>query len=478
MLFKGITKRWFLKCAILIVLIVCASECFLICSIKKASQQALKDSFLNKANNFSNVLCEESDTSQEAFNEKCKTYIKYSNNPNLLNVCVYDKYNNVVASKSEITTNDPMQDYLDVKDNKKSYSYSNEKLHNGIKAFSLSKALKDQQGNFQGIVRYTVSLQTFDDLIAKTLIASIIICLLMISFLIISSLFFIKSIIAPICEVSKTSRKIALGNFNAKLNKKHDDEIGELCDTVNYMAQKLSESEKMKNDFISSISHELRTPLTAIKGWAETIQTCPEDKDMYEKGVNVIIHESERLCGLVEELLDFSRMQGGRMILKLDKIDILAEISEAVYMFRKKAVEENKILLYSEPENLPAVLGDRNRLKQVFINVIDNAIKYTPENGVISVGAKEENGYISITISDNGCGIPNIHLPRVTEKFYKANTTQKGSGIGLAVANEIVILHGGFINIKSEENIGTVVTIMIPIAGAVEPDNIIKGETK
>ena len=161
-------------------------------------------------------------------------------------------------------------------------------------------------------------------------------------------------------------------------------------------------------------------------------------------------------------------MQSGRMILNLEKIDILAELSEAVYIFKERAFEEKKLLLYSEPELLPPVLGDKNRLRQVFINIIDNALKYTQENGVINVGAKEENGFIKITISDNGFGIPQEHLPKVKEKFFKGNMTQKGSGIGLAVANEIILLHAGSLDIKSEVNIGTVVTISIPI---VKSDN-------
>ena len=277
---------------------------------------------------------------------------------------------------------------------------------------------------------------------------------------------FINFIVSQINKVSKVARCIALGDFKTRILKSSNDELGELCDTINYMAQKLFESERMKNDFISSISHELRTPLTAIKGWAETIKIDENEKDakINNKGLQIIANESERLYNIVEQLLDFSKLQSARVILKLEKMDILAELSESVYMFRKKAKDENKILLYTEPESLPAVLGDKNRLKQVLINVIDNALKYTePYKGVVNINAKESKNFIKITISDNGCGISKDDLPKVKTKFYKGNNQKPGSGIGLAIANELILLHSGKLEIKSEENIGTVISIYVPI---------------
>ena len=186
-------------------------------------------------------------------------------------------------------------------------------------------------------------------------------------------------------------------------------------------------------------------------------------EEMNARGMSVIIRESERLSGLVEELLDFSRMQSGRMTLMMDKLDILAELGEAVYMFTERAAAEHKELIYEEPEMLPPVLGDINRLRQVFVNIIDNALKYTDEGGMVQVQAKEQGPDIVVMITDNGCGIPAEHLPKVKQKFYKANQTVRGSGIGLALADEIMRLHAGSLEIESHENIGTAVTITIPV---------------
>ena len=153
--------------------------------------------------------------------------------------------------------------------------------------------------------------------------------------------------------------------LDARIQKKHNDEIGELCDTINEMAIELGELSANENDFISSVSHELRTPLTAIKGWAETMQSGEIDRGTFDKGMGVIIRESERLSGIVEELLDFSRMQSGRMTLMMDRIDILAELGETVYMFSDRAKAEHKFYCTKNLQCYLLFWGDINRLRQV-----------------------------------------------------------------------------------------------------------------
>ncbi len=307
-----------------------------------------------------------------------------------------------------------------------------------------------------------VSLESADKQIFTVVAVLIAAGLVIILFIIVASYYFMRSILTPLKQISSTAKLIAQGDFKARIQKQSDDEIGRLCDTINDMADELGENERMKNDFISSVSHELRTPLTAIKGWAETLQSGETDRKMFDRGMGIIIHESERLSGIVEELLDFSRMQSGRMTLSMEKMDILAELGEAVYMFSERAKTEHKSLLYDEPRMLSPVLGDRNRLRQVFVNILDNALKYTNDGGTISVTASENDGSIRVVISDNGCGIPAEHLPKVKNKFYKANKTVRGSGIGLALANEIMLLHSGSLAIESHENVGTAVTISLP----------------
>ena len=270
-----------------------------------------------------------------------------------------------------------------------------------------------------------------------------------------------KSIVYPTIQVAEVARKIAKGDFTQRVEKKQDDELGDLCDSINYMAEELANTESMKNEFISSISHELRTPLTAIKGWSETLTTI-DDRETFIKGMRVISSETERLSQMVEELLDFSRIQDNRLTLQMDTIDILAELTETVLIYQERARALGITLNYYEPEMVPFVNGDKNRLRQVFINIVDNAIKYSDKGDTVSVEAYEQNDEICISVSDTGMGISKEDLPKIKTKFFKANHTRRGSGIGLAVADEIISRHGGTLTINSEEGIGTTVMITLP----------------
>ena len=179
--------------------------------------------------------------------------------------------------------------------------------------------------------------------------------------------------------------------------------------------------------------------------------------------MRVISSETARLEQMVEELLDFSRIQSGRLSLQKANTDILAELEDALLIYGEKARREGITISYAEPEFICVVYGDKNRLRQVFINIIDNAIKYTDAGGSIEIRAEMTDSTISITVSDTGCGIAQSDLPKVKAKFYKANSTRRGSGIGLAVADEIVAMHGGSLDIESEQGVGTAVTITLPL---------------
>jgi signal transduction histidine kinase len=312
-------------------------------------------------------------------------------------------------------------------------------------------------------LRYAVSLDKIDQQIVLFIALITIICLCILLFVILTSSYFINSIVRPVGKVGETARRIAQGDFGVRLQKQNDDEIGELCDTINDMAEELSQSEKMKNDFISSVSHELRTPLTAIKGWAETLSTGETaDLALLQKGMHVIIGETERLSQMVEELLDFSRIQSGRFNLVKDNLDIIAELSDAVLMFTERIKREQMSLIYNEPDYLAMVYGDRNRLRQVFVNIIDNAIKYSNPGDTITISVGRAASKVMISIQDTGCGIKAEDLPKIKAKFYKANSTRRGSGIGLAVADEIISQHGGTLEILSKEQAGTTVIISLP----------------
>lgn len=282
-----------------------------------------------------------------------------------------------------------------------------------------------------------------------------------------SGLYFINSIISPIQTIGKTAGQIAHGDFDVRIEtKRHiDDEIGTLCETINHMAEELASTEKMKNEFISSVSHELRTPLTAIKGWGETVAMSTDDPVLVKKGMEVIVGEASRLSMIVEDLLDFSRMQNGKLTYQMKPCDVVAEMSEAILALTDNAKKKQVTLDFTEPEKFPIVEGDGDRLQQVFVNLLDNALKYTPSGGSIVVGMKHDDKNIQIMVSDTGCGIAAEDLEHIKQKFYKGKDAVRGSGIGLAIADEIILAHGGKLEFASTLRVGTTVTVILPIGG-------------
>ena len=314
-------------------------------------------------------------------------------------------------------------------------------------------------------VRYMISLEYVDDQLGGMYFYGFLCVILVLAVIVVSGQYFIRSIISPIGKMRDATATFAKGDFTAEMGDFGSKELNELGESIGYMISEIKDTDRMKNDFISTISHELRTPLTAIKGWGETLlQIGASDTALMEKGMNVIIGESQRLSELVEELLDFSRISNGALKLRIEKVDILAELDEAVFVFRDRASREGIELVYNAPEDPAPALGDANRITQVFTNVLDNAIKYNTSGGKVTVLANiREDNHIVITVSDTGCGISEEDLPKVKEKFYKTNNTVRGSGIGLAVADEIIRLHGGDLEITSELGRGTTVKIILPI---------------
>ncbi len=341
----------------------------------------------------------------------------------------------------------------------------------GEKVMAVTSVIYDTNQRLVGGVRLMTSLEKVDTRILVFVLILVSLGLVMLFFAIVSGTYFINTIVIPVNEITQTARRISRGDYNIRIDKHYDDEIGDLCDTINDLAGELTAADQMKNDFISTVSHELRTPLTAIKGWGETMMSAPDDKELMQKGMNVILGETDRLSQMVEELLDFSRLQSGRLTMHMEKTDLLAELQEAVLMYEQRVRQEGKTLTLEEPPEGTAftVMADPRRLRQVFVNVIDNAVKYTDKGGHISVRTAIENNHIQVIVTDDGCGISMSDLGRVKEKFYKGNFTRRGSGIGLAICDEVIRQHNGILALESEEGRGTRVTIAVPLTQGAAP---------
>lgn len=321
--------------------------------------------------------------------------------------------------------------------------------------------------NVNRVARLVTSLEEADAAIYKIFSILLLAGIIIIGLFIVLSIFVSNTITAPVKGVTMAAEKMALGKFTEKANKRYDDEIGNLADTLNYMADEILKNDRLKNEFISSISHEIRTPLTSIKGWVITLRTGDLDnKEEIENGLRIIENETERLSDLVEDLLDFSRLIDGRIRLVIDEINILKFIKEILLQMGPRAQRLGVDLNLQVSEEITKefkIQGDESRLKQVFINIIDNAFKFTKQGGKIDLRADIEGENIIFVIEDTGIGISKEHLEKITQKFYKVDAKSSGSGIGLAVCDEIIKLHKGTLQIESETGEGTSVKVEMPL---------------
>ena len=315
-------------------------------------------------------------------------------------------------------------------------------------------------------MRLVTSLTLVQAQLKNVFIVSLIVVAAILGFTVASGLYFVRGIVVPLGQVERIAASIARGELDVRLPVTGDerDEVDRLRGTINQMAEGLEETEKMKNEFISSVSHELRTPLTSIRGWVETLRTLDDPTDEnYRKGLEIINNETARLYNMVEELLDFSRLQNGRIQMHNRPLDLVAELTDAVLFCEARIQREGLILSYAEPEEMIPVYADPDRLRQVFINILDNAIKYSAPGGRITVKLWKGEYKAFVEILDQGRGIPPEDLENVKTKFYKGSNAVRGSGIGLALVDSIMTALDGTLDIQSTLGRGTVVTLGLPL---------------
>ena len=466
---KGITKRWIFNIlSVIVFIIICIVLC-LSYVIEDYYYSSVEQTISYRFTELDKVFTDVSSDTTTDFLSLAQSYIEDFPDKEKLEIQSLNSVGRVTLTSTGFIPEEQeeMPDLeLALKDSEKSAITTSE-LISGENILAGTKVITNKDGTVVGAIRYVTSVSDINFSIAIIITVISVVALLIILCVVISGQFFIRSIVSPLKEMSLTARNIAEGDFESiAITKKYDDEIGELADAINYMAK------------------ELRTPLTAIKGWSETMLLSGDDLDkkIFQRGMTVILKESGRLTSIVEELLDFSRIQSGRMKLIQEKTDLVSELDEAVYMLKERSIQEKKHLMFDTPiEPFPVIMGDKNRLRQVFLNIIDNALKYTPEGGNIIVQIKNDITHITVLVSDTGCGIAPEDLPKVKGKFYKANQNVGGNGIGLAVADEIVQMHGGTLDIESGIGVGTTVKIQIPVYNEAEvvdmEDSNNKGES-
>ena len=463
---RGLRKRWLFNTVLPIVLLLIFIAVLFSAGITnyyyatmqkglESRAQAMADSFNEYfMDNGYRSYYQKATQSAEGFEEKARIELQFLNSSGRIEVST----SGLTAGSSPGT-----EDIAGARENRMT-PFQGRDPETGENIMAVSCPLISD-GRVVGVLRMVTSLRgvNFQILMVEAIV--VLIALLTLVLVIASNLIFINNVVEPVAVVTEAAKRISAGSYGFRIEKQYSDELGELVENINDMSLKIGQNEKMKSEFISSVSHELRTPLTAINGWGETILEDPTgDPEQLRRGIRIILNESRRLSTMVEELLDFSKMEDGRFTLSIEEMDLQAELEDAIFTYRELFRQEDIELGYEAGDDLlPPISGDPERLTQVFCNVLDNAAKHGGAGRRIEVSIFREGGYQVVRVRDYGPGIPEAELPYVKQKFYKGTSKARGSGIGLAVCDEIVNLHGGTFTIGNAEGGGAEVIIRLPM---------------
>ncbi|TKJ30117.1 MAG: hypothetical protein CEE40_06200 [Chloroflexi bacterium B3_Chlor] len=286
-----------------------------------------------------------------------------------------------------------------------------------------------------------------------------------------------RSIARPLQRIAAATEEIARGNYDEQLNITSPEEVRRLANSFNLMVREVKSSQQAQRDFVANVSHDLKTPLTSIQGFSQAIlDGAAADEGARRRAAQVIHEEADRMARLVDDLLDLARIEAGQIVMARDSValsQLLQECTEKMAL----CAEQGEVTLEAESDEGLVVKADRDRLAQVIHNLLDNALKHTPAGGRISLAARtvleavgkpgrQRGGVAEITVSDTGAGIPAEDLSRVFERFYRGDKSRtkegRGAGLGLAIAREIILAHGGDIRAESVVGLGTKFTITLP----------------
>ncbi len=463
---RGLRFKWMVKS--LSILTAVLLLCVIIVNVVMATQlnSSLRTGLVSRVNAAASFFSKYANSSYDELYSGAKRYVEGYEDKNIVELQILEPSGRVMFSTSNLAagmipkTGD-LEAALRTND---VATWTGKNPSSGEDIMAVSAPIIFPTGEIAAVVRCVSSMQTVMSQLWMCIGLSALIAIAIILLFFITNMYFLRSILSPLAKINDTAMQISEGRYGVHIDEPYSDEIGDLCATINNMSDAISRAESTKNDFISSVSHELRTPLTAIGGWSETLLGGGfEDITTFKRGLEIIKNEASRLTHMVEELLDFSRMQSGGLRMQMEKVDIQPDIEEVVFMYMETLRKDGLKLEFNEDDELPLINGDRARLRQVFFNILDNARKHGGDGKIITVSATANDSTIEITVSDYGAGIPAEELPYVKDKFYKGSSNKRGSGIGLAVADEIMRLHGGRLDVASVYGEGTTVTLTLPV---------------
>ncbi len=463
----GLRRRWLLNT----VVVVCALGILCVVAVTAAFAayyySNLESDMRRRAEETTDFFEEYLDKDYNEYYQSCITYAQTFEERNSIELQFIDARGRLVVSSyghwagASPTTEDITQAIS----SRGICAFVGEDPATSERIIAVSSPMIYSSGEVIGVLRYVTSTRIMDRQILKTAGLSSFAMLLVLAVILLSNSFYIRSILNPVAEITEKAKKIASGSYGSQIQTKYNDEIGELAQTINELSAKLNQNERMQTEFISSLSHELRTPLTAINGWSETLLSDTNLDEQTRRGMKIIHRETKRLTEMVVELLDFTRIQDGRFTLNVEQTDIRGEFEDAVYMYGSRLAQDGIRLEYEDyEEEIPEIPCDPKRMRQVFLNILDNAAKHGGEGKRIDAGICCQGSEVVVTIRDYGPGIPDDELPLVKKKFYKGSSKMRGTGIGLAVCDEIVQLHGGSLELENAPEGGTLVTVRLPMA--------------
>lgn len=462
---KGLRRRWLINtagsiCAVGLICVVLITAVFTVgCYSSMESDMRLR------AETTGAFLTETAAQSYEQCYQSCITYVKTFGNHNHTQLQFIHKNGEIIASSGGAGVGQILaaDDFLDAISRADIAKAVGKDPLTGKRAMAISSPILLENGEVVGVLRYvTPTLQLYKKVILVACVALSVLALMVVTALFNGS-YYVRFLLDALSQITEKAKMVANGSYGIQIQAQYDDEIGELAQTINDMSMQINRNEMTQTEFISSLSHELRTPLTAITGWSETLLSSDDLDENTRRGVKIILGEGKRLTEMVLELLDFTRIQDGRMTLNMELTDIRAEFEDTVFMYGSRLAQEGIRLEYLEnDEEIPVISCDPKRLRQVFLNILDNAAKHGGEGKRIDADITANDSYVTIRIRDYGPGIPEDELSLVKRKFYKGSSKARGSGIGLAVCDEIVQMHGGELTLENAQGGGTLVTIELP----------------
>ncbi len=336
-------------------------------------------------------------------------------------------------------------------------------LFEGLTDLPILSAVRavENQGQQEGVILLHVDMSSVNASIRKVYLEVLLTGLVAILAAVLAVYYLTTHITRPITDMNKTVQKYTKGEFDVRVPVSGTDEVAQLADSFNTMADEVNGLENARRNFVANVSHELRSPLTSMRGFLEAMRDGtipPAERDKY---LDVVINETKRMTSMVNDLLDLARIESGKSVLHPEVFDINELLRRTLITFETRIGEKTLDVGVDFAEELCYVEADPTQIAQVLRNLIDNAIKFSPEKGMLRLCTRVDKQLVYVRVQDYGRGIPKEDLPHIFERFYKAEkahtpSSQSGTGLGLAIVQRIVAQHGQTIRVESDPQNGTV----------------------